>query len=102
MGLTIHTRGNCSIVTYIMLQGSFRLLTRQSAFNFSFLVEGNLVFTYLYPACDGLISHQGQSVSIISLSIGIDLITSKLSSVFMELNQENQDKALGVLGWICK
>lgn len=68
-----------------MLQGSFRLFTKQLSLHFSFLEDGKRVLIYFDPACEGLISHQGQSVSINNLFSGINLTTSKFSSVFNEL-----------------
>lgn len=70
-----------------MLLGSFRLLIWESGFHFSFFIDGYRVFIYLKPLCDGLISHQGQSVSSNNLSRGICLTTAKFSSVLRELHK---------------
>jgi hypothetical protein len=47
-------------------------------------LEGQVVVTYCIPACVFLISQYGESVSIIILSTGTPLMTSKFSIVLSE------------------
>lgn len=71
-----------------MLHGSFLLLTMQSIFHFSFFtlfIDKFSLEINEYPACVGLISHQGQSVSIKILSFGRAETVSRFSLVFSEL-----------------
>lgn len=68
-----------------MVHGSFLPLTILSGCHFSFLIDGKLVITSFAEACVGLISHHGQSVSIINLSDGIVVTAKRFSSVFREL-----------------
>ena len=65
-------------------QGSLRPFTRHSWSYFSFFLEGQTDFTKLIPAWVFLISQYGESVSIIILSIGMPLTTSRFSVVFRE------------------
>ncbi len=68
----------------LIWQGSFRLFTRDWKSCFSFFLEGQVVVTYCIPACVFLISQYGESVSIIILSTGTPLMTSKFSIVLSE------------------
>lgn len=70
--------------------GSFLPLIILSCSHFSFLTAGNCVTTSLAEAWVGLISHHGQSVSIISLSDGIVVTTKRFSSVLRELNKKSK------------
>merc|ERR1712150_258685 len=73
--------------TCLILHGSLRPFTITPGFHFSFLTLvtcNDLSLRYFADACVGRISHQGASVSIMSLSIGICRTTSIFASVFNE------------------
>lgn len=69
---------------YRTKQGSFLPLTIHSWSYFSFFLEGHREFTKPIPAWVLLISQYGESVSIIILSIGMPLTTSRFSALFSE------------------
>lgn len=83
--------------THTIVQGSFRPLTIWSACHFSFFTDGKCVITSFADACVGLISHHGQSVSIMSLSDGMVVIAKRFSSVFNELKRDGIIEALPFL-----
>lgn len=72
------------ISTHRTKHGSLRPLTMHSCSYFSFFLEGHKDFTKLIPAWVFFISQYGESVSIMSLSTGIPLKTSRFSAVFSE------------------